>query len=304
MQQKKNILSVLALLLAALSLAVAALSLLRVSRIEADYEGKLAEMEDIHAQLQQEIEIAAATEATEPAAVPTVPAALKSWDLNAEPWYDYSGAMVTLSAVPASYQLGLTADFLVTLDGAVVAEIPCTWDGKAFTATAELAARNGYCYSCVLHPDSENRTEILLDSPEETADTLMVYLADSLTCYGNVLIGDWSVTDSHLNIASCYIQAQLPQLTVDGRASRIKVAKLMLESGGEALHTHWITLNPGEASSSYVLELENLSFRLPQLENGQLLELRLDVTLSDGQRLSASGGSWEYADGELYLAAG
>lgn len=302
MSKNRNILSVLALMAALGALAISMLAWVRVVQMEKKYESRLAEMESIHAQLQQEIDTAAATEPTE--AAPAVPAALKNWDLKTTPWYDNGGADVTLTAVPAAYEIGMDASFLVTLDGAVAADIPCSWDGKAFTATANLTARNGYSYICVLHPDDENRSEIDLASVENPVDTLAVYLADSIRSYCNLIIGDWSVADGHLNISSCYLQAQLPQLTVSGRPSRISVAKLTLQSGGEVLHTHWVTLNPGEAGNVYELDLESLSFPLPRQEAGELLELWLEVTLSDDQILTACGGSWEYADDQLQMIAG
>lgn len=302
MFKKRNILSILALVVALASLTAAISAWTHIRDIEADYEAKLTQMEQIHAQLQQEIADAATTEPTVPA-VP-VNADLKSWDLNAVPWYDNCGAVVTLTAVPAAYKLGMTAAFLVRLDGQDAADIPCSWNGTAFTASAELTARNGYSYICVLNPDSENRSEITLASPENPVDTLAVNLADSIHSYCNLILGDWSVSDRSLVIASCRLQAQLPQLTPSGRPSSCQVTKLTLRQNGEVLRTHWVTLRPGEASNSYELSMENLTFLLPGLEEGDHLELWLEVTLSDGQILSAAGGGWDYADGRLQATAG
>lgn len=299
MSKKRTTTSLLALFVALLSLAVAALSFLRMQQLQEDYEAKLAEMEAIHAQLRQEIEHTA----TESAAPDSIRADLKNWDLTAVPWYDNSGASVTLTAIPATYQPGLTAEFLVTLEGETAARIPCSWNGTAFTATAELTARDGYSYQCLLNSGDTTR-EILLASADNPADTLAVYLAQSLHSYCSLMLGDWSTDGDQLNLSSCYLQAQLPQITADGRTAGCEVSKLTLRLGEEVLRTHWVTLNPGEASHCYELNLENLSFLLPALEEGDHLELWLEITVSDGQLLTAAGGSWDYLDGNLQLTAG
>lgn len=298
MSRKRNYISILALLLALASLAAAVFSCIRVRELKEDYEAKLAEMESIHVQLQQEIDDAAATE---PA--PTVVAELKSWELKSRAWYDSCGAAVTLTAVPASYQSGMTAAFRVTLDGQTAAEIPCAWDGKAFTAVVDLTAQNSYTYICILNPES-SPTEIILASPENPTDATAVYLADSLHSYCTLGIGDWSAENNHLVLSSCHLQVQLPQVTTDGKAARCQVTKLILRHNGETLRTHWVTLNPGEAGDCYALDVENLSLLLPRLEEGDALELWLEVTLSGDQILTAIGGSWDYLDGQLQLTAG
>lgn len=298
MSSKRNIISILALLLALAGLTAAIISCIRVQALKEDYEAKLAEMESIHAHLQQEIDDAAVTEPP-----PAIIADLKSWELKSRAWYDNCGAAVTLTAVPASYQTGMTAAFRVSLDGQTAAEIPCVWDGTAFTATADLTAQNGYTYICILNPDSSS-TEIILASPENPTDASAVYLADSIHSYCSLAIGDWSVNNGHLVLSSCHLQVQLPQVTMDGKAARCQVTKLILRHNGEPLRTHWVTLNPGEASGCYGLDVENLSLLLPRLEEGDALELWLEVTLSDDQILTAIGGSWDYLDGELQLTAG
>lgn len=301
MSGKRNFISILALLLALAGLAAAVFSCIQVQELQKDYERKLAEMESIHALLRQEIEEAAATEP--PVTVPHT-ADLKSWELKARAWYDSCGAAVTLTAVPASYQAGMTAAFRIKLEGQTAAEIPCSWNGKAFTATADLTAQNGYTYLFVLNPDSSSPTEIILASPENLTDAQAVFLADSIHSYCTLTIGDWSSEKNHLVLSSCHLQAQLPQITMNGKSAWCQVTKLILRHNGEPLRTHWVTLSPGEASGYYELDIQNLSFLLPRLEEGDSLELWLEVTLSDDQLLTSIGGSWDYLEGQLQLTAG
>ena len=52
------------------------------------------------------------------------------------------------------------------------------------------------------------------------------------------------------------------------------------------------------------MPLTGAAFQIPELEDDQQLALRLDAKLSNGQVLTAPGGSWTYNDGELLLIAG
>ena len=52
------------------------------------------------------------------------------------------------------------------------------------------------------------------------------------------------------------------------------------------------------------MSLEDIRFDIPEMEDDQQLSLRLDVTLSNGQVLTDSNGTWSYIGGELVSAVG
>ena len=55
---------------------------------------------------------------------------------------------------------------------------------------------------------------------------------------------------------------------------------------------------PGEADRSYDATVTDLSFTVPEgIGEGQQLALRLEAELTDGQTLTAQGGSWTAQDG-------
>ena len=94
--------------------------------------------------------------ATEPTSVVNeeVSDNMKSLSLSAKVWSSSNGATITLEAVPRAYNQNQAVYFVVHLNGEKVEDIPCTWDGTAFTASADLEAADGYEYECILFEGS------------------------------------------------------------------------------------------------------------------------------------------------------
>lgn len=114
---------------------------------------------------------------------------------------------------------------------------------------------------------------------------------------------DWSFEGDTLTVNGAF--ARVMQLAnSDGTISQIGESRVVLYRNGTELYHETFQLLPGEASDSYELELEFFGFHLPDLAEGDALELQLEITLSDGRSLTAWGGSWDYADGSLLMIAG
>ena len=83
------------------------------------------------------------------------------------------------------------------------------------------------------------------------------------------------------------------------------VAPLGLTLDGQEVGTAALTMAPGETDRSYEASLAGVSFEIPGgIGADQQLSLRLDVQLTNGQALSAQGGSWYYQDGVIANAVG
>ena len=78
----------------------------------------------------------------------------------------------------------------------------------------------------------------------------------------------------------------------------------MFSLNGETVESKDIDLPQGEGQGSHETSLSSISFTMPQMDDEYQLDLTLVVTLSDGQELTANGGSWFYNNGELNMAAG
>lgn len=126
------------------------------------------------------------------------------------------------------------------------------------------------------------------------------YSVDDAYC--NLIIGDYTAGDVQLVLDTVYAQVQLPQTT--GSPLSIRRAELVLILGENEVYQQDITLQAGESEGGYELTLKKVQLPLPDLKEDQQLDLKLEVTLSDGQSLRSDSASW-YAEGDnLYLIAG
>lgn len=228
---------------------------------------------------------------------------LQSWQLHTVAWPDSTGADVTLVATPSEYQEGVSATFQVKLEGKEVASIPCQWNGTEFTATASLNAADGYSYYCILVSPGGTR-HLGLTSPENPAPEIPVFLQSSLSSYCNLTVSDWEENEGNtLVLTNACAQVQLPLVFSSGTV-RIVSAELVLRLNGADSTRVPIQLNPSEVAGSYDLTINNGRLPMPELAEGDVLELYLAVRLSDGRNLQAFGISWQRSDGELTSAVG
>ena len=228
---------------------------------------------------------------------------LQSWTLDVEPWADSTGADVTLSAVPSSYQSGIEATLLVTLGDKEVASVPCHWNGTAFTATAPLNAADGYSYYCLLHV-SDNIRKLPLVTPDSPDAGIPVYLQSSLSSYCNLVVNDWIENPGiSLILTDAYAQVQLPRISAAGTVE-IATAEVVLRLNGAETVRIPIILSPSEVECSFDLVISDLQLPMPELADSDSLELFLEVSLTDGRNLKAIGITWQLENGKLTSAVG
>lgn len=127
-------------------------------------------------------------------------------------------------------------------------------------------------------------------------------LFSATSAYSNLIVDSYTAGEDTLKLDSLYLQVQLPQSTTG--AVTIRRSELILEKGNEVLYQQDITLLPGESEGGYELTLVNLTLPRPDMEPEDLLELTMEVTLSDGQVLHTAAANWYESAGELYLLVG
>lgn len=229
---------------------------------------------------------------------------LLDWHLSAESRTDNSGATVTLTASPLAYHEGQSAQFLVRLGGQEVAAGECQWNGSVYTGTANLDAADGYSYYCILTAANGAKEHIALNTPENPVDDTTVYLETSLTAYSNMIVDAWENEGGSLAITAGYAQVQLPRIFTGDTQPTIADAQLVLRRNGEVVETQPLQIPQGEGAGSFELVLEGIVFHMPEMEDDYQLEVSLEVTLTDGQVLTAIGGSWYYNAGEMIMVVG
>lgn len=297
-EKKHSVISILALVCALLALGLSVLNTLRSAGAAPENDGKTAALEEEVAALRAEVD---SLHAQLSAAV--MDDGLADWTLTAIPWEDSTGADVTMTALPAAFEEGMTALLSVRLEGREVAEVECVPDGETFTATARLSAADGYSYYCVLLSADGRRQQFVLSTPENPVEDLPVYLASSLAANCNMTVDSWLDSETDVTLTAAYIQVQLPLLSTDGELTAEK-AQLVLYRGGEETGRVDITLVPGEGKGAYELEISGLSVPLPELGEEDYLDLWVEVTLSNGETLSSAGASWYNSPDGLYLVVG
>lgn len=301
MTEKKNILSIIALVCAVLALGLSVFNLVRPvpDAGTSDAQAQIQALTEQNAQLQSQLDALNARFDSLP-----MEEGLAEWTLTPLAWEVEAGASVTLRAVPGAYTDGMQAAFSVRLDGKEVCNIPCQWDGTAFSATAELSAEDGYGYYCILTKADGSRQQFALSTTENPVNDIPVYLRSSLSSYCNMTLDSWIDGNGTLTLTLGFVQAQLPRLSASGEAPTIVDAKLLLTHNGNDFSELAITLEPENGAGSYALELTNTTLNLPELAEDDYLDLFLVITLSDGQVLTALGGSWFNSAEGLFLLVG
>lgn len=229
---------------------------------------------------------------------------LTQWDFESFAWSGNNGANITFTATPDSYAEGQTAVLNVKLEGELVDTSVCEWDGKAYTANTDLNAADGYCYYCVITDAYGNESEVELNTPKNPTNEWIINIETSLTSYCNMMVEESATEGSTLTIVSGYAQAQLPAIGKSGPDVSIAGAELILTAEGKEIGRKSLTLEPADGVNNYGAQVSGVSFTIPAVEDDQQLELKLEVTLSDGQVLTAPGGNWFANGGELFLVVG
>lgn len=287
---KKNILSILlvTLMVAALMLSVTGCG-----------NSDLAQLEEENAQLKAQVE-----ELTNRLAAYENRPSLESHTLTGSAWSSNNGATVTVTAVPTNYDASHTAALSVQLNGVEVEFVPCEWNGEAYTASVDLNAENGYGYYFIITTADGTPTRMELNTPNNITDDTLVYMQTALNAYANMVIESWEEKDGKLVITSGFVQVQMPRLTADGKTGYAG-SQLVLKCNGEETSRSAIEIPEGESVGSYESAVSNQKFALPEtLESDAILELWLEVTLSNGQTIDTCACTWTYFDGTLMPSVG
>lgn len=232
------------------------------------------------------------------------PLGLADWSMDATTWSSPNGATVNLTATPNAHIDGQTASFVIRLEGENVETIPCEWDGTHYTASAELNAADGYCYYVILTAADGTQTEVAVNTPTAPTDEALINMEAALNSYCSLTVETSSFDGSKLTITQGHIQVQPPRIFDAGQTITCSEAVLVLSLNNEEIARQALPLPEADAIGRYDLDVTSTSFTVPAMEDDQQLSLRLDVTLSNGQILTAPGTTWFYADGALLSSVG
>lgn len=229
--------------------------------------------------------------------------ALTEWSMNATTWSSPNGATVNITATPTFHKDSHCAEFMVILNQEEVFRKACDWDGKSYTCSADLNAANGYGYYVVLTDTDGTEIVIAVNTVESVIDSTLINMESALESYGTLVVEDSAVKGSKLNINSGYAHIQLTSIT-QATPVTVKQAALVLTYEGAEADRQELDLPDPTSPGYYEVPIKNISLKFPDMEDDQRLTLTLEVTSSDGQILTAPGGTWYYSAGQLLSSLG
>lgn len=229
---------------------------------------------------------------------------LAEWNLSATTWSSPNGATVHLTATPAGFVKGQSASFTARLEGEEVDTAACEWDGKHYTAALDLNGEDGYCYYVILTGSTGERAEIPVNIASSPVDESLVNLGSSLESSCALVVESSSYDGSWLTITGGTVSIKPPRLKAEGQSVTCTNAVLSLTLDGQESSQMVLDLPDPASDGSYTVALTDASFQTPKMEDDQQLAIQLTATLSDGQTLTASGGTWFYNAGELMMSVG
>jgi len=232
------------------------------------------------------------------------PLTLTDWSMSASTWSSPNGATIHITATPNYYAEGQKADFVVRLESDDISSIPCQWDGTSYTASADLNAANGYCYYVVLTAADGTIAEVAVNTPAAPTNEAFINMEASLESYCSVIVEESECVNNQLTLSGGKVQVQAPVITNEGEVVACQEAALALRFNGNELDKKVLTLTETDTAGLFEAALENIVFDIPEMEDDQKVELTLNVTLTNGQMLSAFGGNWFYNEEGLLPVVG
>ena len=126
----------------------------------------------------------------------------------------------------------------------------------------------------------------------------------ALNSYCNMTVASATQDGSTLTLTGGSVDVQAPRITNEGETITCSKAELVLTFNEEIVGTAALTMEAAEIPGSYTADISGITFNIPTMEDDQQLSIRLDVTLSNGQFLTAPGGTFSFLNGEMVSSVG
>lgn len=217
---------------------------------------------------------------------------------------DKATAEISISAIPAKWSEGITAAVSVRRDGSQLVSQTCAWDGSAWTARLQLNVEDGYEYWFVLsHPDGTLEQTCLQNSQAED-------IAASFTMAVRVTEGqaNFDKLENAMFLENYTIRLAPPTSALNNSVTLGPCDLVLYHIRGSERQVADTYNLWGEQKGSSNEPVETVSgvecypngpFQLPEMEDGDGLELWLKASLTNGVEESRLLGSWAYVNGEF-----
>ena len=222
---------------------------------------------------------------------------LTGYQFYLEPNADQKVLTVTVEAVPRTWTGSDAATLYVRHNGAYYTSASFQWDGSAHLATVEVAYDNGYEYWMTLQTGPAQRETIQLHNTA-AQNPQKEY---AITCEVTVGTSHYDQFSHSLNLSYFEVHLRQPYISAraDGQWEYAEwVLYLIRGDRREAVHTKPI-LYGKEDNFTESWGYLNEGFPLPELQDGDGLELWCRAGLTNGLNASTLACSWACVDGGL-----
>lgn len=207
---------------------------------------------------------------------------------------DIPTAKIRFTAVPKQHAESDTAWLAVLLEGHLVQQAECFWQGAGYEAEISLPLADGYEYRFVLeHPDGTQQIQVL----EEYIYSDLGYYT-SLSCEAAPVKADYDFGEWIFEVYNCHVRACKPVFGDNANAQWAE-AGLILYRNGEELDRRIdpADINPWE--TELIREYISHYFRSVKLEEGDQLKLTFYAALDNGMSKEVTVGQWTVLNGEF-----
>lgn len=230
---------------------------------------------------------------------------LSDYSFTVEPVADEPMAEVTFSAVPKNWTEGDSAYLSILLPDGSGVRPDCVWDGAFLTASGfVLPAENG-CSMCItiVHADGTQEQQTLRDYTLEN-------LKDELTLACEVKPGtaifQFAGSELKMTVTDCEVHVRRPGIAgEDIYFTSIDYILYQCTPSGHQevdsynLYKHIVLTEENTGYGPDVWCYGEPTFHIPDLQDGDGLELWVRAELSNGMSTVEMAGSWAYNNGEL-----
>lgn len=118
-----------------------------------------------------------------------------------------------------------------------------------------------------------------------------------------LVIWEWSMEENMLTVNGAFARVMNLPMEGDAPVTPESCAVVITHNDEEIFRETW-ELFPGEADNSLERQLEFFGTELPAMEDGDILDVYLEVIMPDGTVVTSWGAAWDYAQGKLSMNVG
>ena len=203
-------------------------------------------------------------------------------------------ARVIFTATPREWAPGQTASLSVLLNGAKVAEVPCTIDGAVCTAAVDLPLENGYEYHFVTTDGEGGQKFQYLDNGNCS------YLKSDTT----LMVECWVVPDADYRRNTLYVLGMELMITQPPLSVKFETVEwtqmdyVVSVNGREVCRESFLEADVRD-SMEYSISESSRVFSGISLQNGDQVTLTIEVAISTGLSETITAGEWILQNGKL-----